>query len=214
VLNGLPDYRYSGIDNGNKVRKLMMGINTDALDNVKATVLASPALRTNYPDVATLYGDFVKQQKIESASMNMSDAHITRRYNGPASVAGSDYEASYDGVVKTCFTTMPNIVLCHPTKNELRLKLNHRIKGNDRRSNDKPIREDERKKDKKTTKYVTRNIAELSCNTDDPESSSDEAYLASKASDPPAKSNRKNTSLTRQTLLADLTLTRMPTRVW
>jgi hypothetical protein len=94
VLNGLTDYGYSGIDNGTKVRKLMAGIKTDTLDTVKAAVLASPSLRTNYPDVVTLYGDFIKQQKIESASINLLDAHINRRHNGPASVAGSNYEAS------------------------------------------------------------------------------------------------------------------------
>jgi hypothetical protein len=36
VLNGLADYRYSVIDNGTKVRKLMVGIKTDDLDTVKA----------------------------------------------------------------------------------------------------------------------------------------------------------------------------------
>jgi hypothetical protein len=90
VLNDLTDYGYSGIDNGTKVRKLMAGIKTDALENVKAAVLASHALRTNYPDVVTLYGDFIKQQNIESESMNVYDAHITHRNNGPASVEGSD----------------------------------------------------------------------------------------------------------------------------
>jgi hypothetical protein len=64
VLNGLTDYGYSGIDNGTKVRKLMAGIKTDALDTVKAAVLASSSLRTNYPDMFTLYGDFIKQQQI------------------------------------------------------------------------------------------------------------------------------------------------------
>jgi hypothetical protein len=98
VLNGLTNYGYSSIDNGTKVRKLMAGIKTDA-----AAVLARPALRTNYHDVVTLYGDFIKQQKIESVSTNMSDAHITRRHSGPASVAGSEYEASYDGVVEDRF---------------------------------------------------------------------------------------------------------------
>jgi hypothetical protein len=47
VLNGLTDYGYSGIANGTTVRKLIAGIKTDALDNV-----------------VTLYGDFIKQQKI------------------------------------------------------------------------------------------------------------------------------------------------------
>jgi hypothetical protein len=60
VLNGLTNYEYSGIDNGTKVRNLMTGIKTDALDTVKAAVLESPALCTNYPDGVTLYGDFIK----------------------------------------------------------------------------------------------------------------------------------------------------------
>jgi hypothetical protein len=206
VLKGLTDYGYSGIDNGTKVRKLIAGIKTDALDTVKDAVLASPALSTNYPDVVTLYGDFIKQKKIESASMNVSDAHITRRHNGPASVAGSDYYSSYDGVVEDRFYKHAEYRTLSPDqKNDLRLKCKHRggdengrNKGNDRRSNDKCVREDERKKYKKTIKSLTLTIAALSCNTDDPESSSDEASVASGASEPPVKSNRKNSSLTCQ----------------
>jgi hypothetical protein len=114
VLNGLTDYGYSGIDNGTKVRNLMEGIKTDALDTVKAAVLARPALRTNYPDVVTLYGDFIKQQKIESASMNVSDAHITHHHNGPASVAGIDYEASCDGVVEDRFYNRAEYITLSP----------------------------------------------------------------------------------------------------
>jgi hypothetical protein len=175
VINGLTDYGYSGIVNGTKVRKLMTGINTEALYTVKAAVLTSPALRTNYPDAVTLYGDFIKQQKIESAIMNVSDAHITRRHNGPASVAGSDYEASYDGVVEDRFYSHAEYRTLSPDqKNELRLKRNNeggddngRNKGNDRRSNDKRVREDEQKKYKKTIKSLACTIVALSCNTDD-----------------------------------------------
>jgi hypothetical protein len=149
---------------------MMTGFNTEALVTVKAAVLASPALRTNYPDVVTLYGDFINQQKIESASMNLSDAHITRRHNGPASVAGSDYEASYDGVVEGRFYNHAEYRTLSPDqKNELQLKRKHRggddngrNKGNDRRSNGKRVREDKRKKHKKTIKSLTRTIAALS----------------------------------------------------
>jgi hypothetical protein len=130
VINVLTDYGYSVIDNGTKVRKLMVGIKTDALYTVKAAVLEIPALCTNYPDVVTLYGDFIKQQKIKSASMNMSDAHITRRHNGPASVAGSDDEASYYGVVKDRFYNHDEYRTLSPDKkNKLRLKRKH--KGGD-----------------------------------------------------------------------------------
>jgi hypothetical protein len=181
VLNSLTDYGYSNIDNGTKVRKMMAGIKTDAMDTVKDAVLASPALCKNYPDVATLYGDFIKQQNIESESMNVSDAHITRHHSGPASVSGSDYKASYNVVVEDRFYNHSEYRTLSPDqKNELRLKRKHRgggdngrSKGNDRRSNGKRIREDERKKDKKTIKYLTRTIASLSCKTYDPESSSD-----------------------------------------
>jgi hypothetical protein len=148
----------------------MTGIKTDALDTVKVAVLASPALRTNYPDVVTLYGDFTKQKKIESASMNVSDAHINRRHNGPASVSGRYYEASYDGVVEDRFYNHAKYRTLSPDqKNEIRIKRKHRggddngrNKGNDRRSTGKRVREDERKKYKKTIKHLTLTIAALS----------------------------------------------------
>jgi hypothetical protein len=105
--------------------------------------------------------------------------------------------------LKTGFKTMPNIELCHLTKiTSSGLNAggddNGKNKGNDRRSNGKRVREDERKKDKKTIKSLTQTIATLSCKTDDPESSSDEASVASEASEPPVKSNWTNSRLTRQ----------------
>jgi hypothetical protein len=81
----------------------MAGINTDALDTVNDAVLESPALHTNYPDVVTLYGNFIKQHKIETARMNVSDTHITHCNSGPAAAAGIEYEAPYDGVVEDRF---------------------------------------------------------------------------------------------------------------
>jgi hypothetical protein len=138
--------------------------------------------------------------------MNVSDAHITRRHSGPASVAGSDYETSYDGMVENRFYNHAEyITFSSNQNNELRLKCKHRggdnngrIKVNDIRSNGKRVHEDERKKDNNTIKSLTRAIYALSCKTNDPESSSDEASVVSEASEPPAKSNRTNSSLTRQ----------------
>jgi hypothetical protein len=189
VLNGITEYAYSDIDNVTKVRKPMAFMKTDALDTVKAAVLASPAFRTNYPDVVTFYGDFITQQKIESAGMNVSNAHITHHHSGPASVAGSNYEESYVGVVEDRFYNHVKYRTFSPDqKNELHPKRknrggddNGRSKGNDRRINGKRIREGERNKDKKTIKSLTRNISALSCKTDDPEPSSYEAYVALEA---------------------------------
>jgi hypothetical protein len=138
--------------------------------------------------------------------MNVSDAHITLCHIGPASVAGRDYEAYYDGVAEDRFYNHAEYnFLSSDQKNELWLKCKHRggddngrSKGNVGRSNGKRVREDEQKKDKKTIKSLTRTIAALSCKTDDPESSSDEASVASKASEPPAKSKQTSSSLTHQ----------------
>jgi hypothetical protein len=101
-----------------------------------------------------LYGDFIKQQNIETESMNVSDTHITRLHSGPAAAAGSDYEAPYDGVVEDIFYNQAEYrTLSSKQKNELRLKRknrgrddNGRSKGNYRRSNDKRVHEDEQKK--------------------------------------------------------------------
>jgi hypothetical protein len=95
--------------------------------------------------------------------MNVSDTQITRHHSGPAEAAGNDYEAPYDGVVEYRFYNQAEYrTLSSDQKNELRLKRKHRRgdendsgKGGDRRSNGKRVREDERKKDKKTTKSLT-----------------------------------------------------------
>jgi hypothetical protein len=102
--------------------------------------------------------------------MNVSDAHITLHHSGPASATGSDYEASYDGMVEDRFYNHAEYrTLSSDQKNELRLRRNHRggddngrRKGNYRRSNGKRVREDEGKKDKKTIKSLTHTIAALS----------------------------------------------------
>jgi hypothetical protein len=107
--------------------------------------------------------------------MNVLDAHITLHHIGPVSVAGSNYEASYDGVVEDRFYNHAElIILSSDQKNELRLKRNHRggddngkSKGNDRRCNGKHIREDERNKYKNIIKSLTRTIAAIYCKTDD-----------------------------------------------
>jgi hypothetical protein len=55
--------------------------------------------------------------------MNVSDANITHRHSGPASVAGSDYETSYDGVVEDRFYNHAEYrTLSSDQNNELRLK--------------------------------------------------------------------------------------------
>lgn len=72
ILQGLTAHGYSGIDERSKVRYLLDGIKTKALDSVKAQILSSPILRTNFAQCVTLYKDFIDQQSPEDKQLNVS----------------------------------------------------------------------------------------------------------------------------------------------
>jgi hypothetical protein len=73
VLNGLTQYGYSGIDPRSKVRYLMAGIKTTALDSVKANVMSNPDLRKDFDATTGLYKDYIEQMK---ASQPTKEAHV------------------------------------------------------------------------------------------------------------------------------------------
>jgi len=63
VLNNLREHGYSGIDEWLKVRYLVGGINTNALDAVKTRILLDSSLRCDFEGCVNLYKDFIKQQR-------------------------------------------------------------------------------------------------------------------------------------------------------
>jgi hypothetical protein len=86
VLEDLVEYGYSGIDEGSKVRYLVRGVRTQALDTVKANILASPVLRNDFTAAAGLFKDFIEQMK-----SNQPDRDITI-----AGVATGPHDADSD----------------------------------------------------------------------------------------------------------------------
>ena len=64
ILDGLKTHGYAGIDKETKVRKLLRGIKTSALDAVKAQVLAISNLQGNFDRVVQLYRSFIVQQTL------------------------------------------------------------------------------------------------------------------------------------------------------
>jgi hypothetical protein len=86
VLEDLVEYGYSGIDEGSKVRYLVRGVRTQALDTVKANILASPTLRNDFTAAAGLFKDFIEQMK-----SNQPDRDIT-----VAGVATGPHDADSD----------------------------------------------------------------------------------------------------------------------
>jgi len=63
ILNNLREYGYSGIDEWSKVRYLVGGISTNALDAVKTRILSDAPLRCDFEGCVNLYKDFIKQQR-------------------------------------------------------------------------------------------------------------------------------------------------------
>jgi hypothetical protein len=73
VLEDLVQYGYSGIDEGSKVR---YHVRTQALDTVKANILASAALRNNFTAASTLFKDFIDQTKSSQPDQDITVAGI------------------------------------------------------------------------------------------------------------------------------------------
>ena len=59
ILTDLKEHGYSGIDERSKVRHLLKGIKTDALDVVKTQILSSTTLRSDFSACVSLYKDFI-----------------------------------------------------------------------------------------------------------------------------------------------------------
>ena len=71
ILSDLKEHGYSGIDDRSKVRHLMGGINTAALDSVKSTILTSTTLRSDFTACVGLYQDFITQSDIASDNQSL-----------------------------------------------------------------------------------------------------------------------------------------------
>jgi hypothetical protein len=76
VLEDLVQYGYSGIDEGSKVRYLVRGVKTQALDTVKASILASAVLRNDFTAASTLFKDFIDQTKSTQPEQEITIAGI------------------------------------------------------------------------------------------------------------------------------------------
>ena len=69
ILDGLVRYGYSGIDERSKVRYLLNGIKTTALDSVKTRILSDSNLRSNFDACVTLFQDMLTQTKESNDSL-------------------------------------------------------------------------------------------------------------------------------------------------
>jgi hypothetical protein len=82
ILEGLVEFGYSGIDERSKVRYLISGIKTTALDSVKTNVMASAVLRNDFHATAGLYKDFIDQMKTTQPDKDVTIAAVTGEGGG------------------------------------------------------------------------------------------------------------------------------------
>ena len=66
IITDLKEHGYSGIDERSKVHHLLAGIKTDNLDDVKALIITSKPLCSNFFACVTLYKDFISVCYAES----------------------------------------------------------------------------------------------------------------------------------------------------
>lgn len=81
VLEGLVEHGYSGIDARSKVRHLLAGIRTNALDSVKTRIMSDAGLRSDFDACVNLFQDFI-EQKGGSEVKDVTLASVSSTNNG------------------------------------------------------------------------------------------------------------------------------------
>ena len=90
MLRSLMPYGYSGIDARSEVRYLNDGIKTDKLNSVKTTILADPALRSDFKRCVDLYTDFIANLGDEAKAPSTRQIAAVGKAEKTGTAAGSD----------------------------------------------------------------------------------------------------------------------------
>jgi hypothetical protein len=86
ILKGLEAHGHHTLDERSKVRLLMAGIKTPALDTVRVTIMSNAAMRSNFVQVSGLYKDFIDQINTDKKDREITIAVVgTDKKSGPAS---------------------------------------------------------------------------------------------------------------------------------
>ena len=73
ILEGIKEHGYAGIDPRSQVRHLIEGIKITQFDAVKAQIIATDSLRTDYNRYVSFYNEFIDQiKKVYPPEVNIS----------------------------------------------------------------------------------------------------------------------------------------------
>lgn len=196
ILSGLTEHGYAGIDERSKVRLFIEGIRTKELDSVKTQIMATAALRSDFPGCVSLYKDFISQLPSSQSptELNVSATGVSNENKGNSRSNGGAVEDKYYSKEEYKKLSLAQ----KDTLREKRVSRGH--KGNPRPA--KRQRTDE----KSDIDKLTRQVSKLATTVNhvakeraaDNDTSDDESEAGTSNSKSSKKGNRNNPSLTRQ----------------
>lgn len=118
ILQGLVEHGYSGIDERSKVRHLLAGIKSAALDPVKTRILSDANLRSDFSACVILYKDFIMQV---NAASNVRESRVAATMSDKGK--GTSSEENIDMSVEDRYYNKKEYAsLSAAQRNALRLK--------------------------------------------------------------------------------------------
>jgi hypothetical protein len=202
ILKGLEAHGHHELDERSKVRLLMNGIKTSALDTVRATILGNPAMRSDFIQASGLYKDFIDQMNTDKKDREIMIAAVgTGGKPGPAPALKKGVTVKPDMSVEDRYYTKEEYASMSPAK-----KYGLKLKRSSRNATDTKKKAGSKSKVTLSKRSIKALASELSAATTadgaDSESSS-EASEEELPMKPPAskklkiKSNRTNPALRR-----------------
>ena len=186
ILTELKDHGYSGIDERSKVRYLLEGINTTALDTVKTQILSSADLRNDFGAAVNLFQDFLKQTKTTKDPRTSNVSSIGRTTHSKSGKNNNSSEVDMS-VEDRYYTPQEYAKLSVAKKNGLRAKRKKRGHSSDNESGKSNKRQ--QRANKKFEKRVVSAIRRISLKDDKDDSSDSDS---SRSNDEPTQAGNKS----------------------
>lgn len=201
ILKGLETHGHHTLDERSKVRLLMAGIKTPALDTVRVTIMGNPAMRSDFIQASGLYKDFIDQMNTDKKDREITIAAVgTGGKPGPASALKKGVTVKPDMSVEDRYYTKEEYASMSAAKKYgLKLKRSTRIATDTK--NKKVSSKSKVTLSKRSIKALASKLSAVTTtDSAESESSSKESEVPMK---PPAskklkiKSNRNNPALRR-----------------
>lgn len=126
VLKGLTEHGYAGIDDRSKVRHLLAGIKTNALDSVKTQIMSNAVLRSDFDACVNLFQDFLTQTANQQTTREVTISAFHAEGGGGGGDGGGETEA--DLTVKDRYYTKAEYDKLTPAE-KVGLKLKRKKRG-------------------------------------------------------------------------------------